>query len=111
MGWDGLRMLWCEGGEGFVRLSLGTWKAEGVWFLLNVDHVVADGIGVRILAGRWLKLLAEEMGSAAVGNDEAKCLPPPWTEVMNRQQTTSGPEFVSAVRRQREFLITDCVCS
>ncbi len=112
IGWEDLRKEFREGGGEFARLCLGVLGGQSVGFLLNVDHVITDGVGVKILAGMWFQLLASEIGSIAVGTGESKMeLPPPWTDIMNEHQVTEGHEVECAVRRQREFLMSDCVCS
>jgi hypothetical protein len=112
IGWADLRREFVEGGGEFARLYLGASGVGAMGFLFNVDHVVADGIGARILMGRWLQLLAAEVEDVVVrtGKGQTELLPPPWTDVMNEHQVTEGHEYESTVRRQREFLMSDCVC-
>ena len=92
---------------------------------IGVDHVVADGIGVRILGGEFLRLLAEEMEyldtQAAEDVLEWKngmCFEyadldpaPPWTELLDVDCMVEGNELEAAAQRQCEFWMEYCVCS
>ncbi|KAI9744846.1 MAG: trichothecene 15-O-acetyltransferase [Claussenomyces sp. TS43310] len=84
--------------------------------MLLVDHLVADGVGVRILLGRYLSLLADELlerGRAVESKAQidwslsSQHLTPPWTSLMNEKQKFQGPEYEAAVEQQFKFLISD----
>ena len=113
-GWDDLREEWRNSGEDFARLHICPLEAQSVMFFLNFDHVITDGIGVRILTGRWLQFLAADM-VGIIGENTIACwaqtLPPPWTDMMNEYQVTEGHDFEAAARRQWDFLVYDCVCA
>ena len=98
-------------------------RVSKVEFLLNLDHTITDGIGIRILAGKFLRNFARELGRShdqkysryQVNFDwkyaEKVTDPPlPWTELMNGDQLTAGESYREAVQRQWNFLMRDCVC-
>ena len=98
-------------------------RVSKVEFLLNLDHTITDGIGIRILAGKFLRNLARELGRShdqkysrhQVNFDwkypeKVTDLPLPWTELMNGDQLTAGKSYREAVQRQWNFLMRDCVC-
>ena len=90
--------------------------------LLNVDHIITDGIGIRILAGKFLAHLARELAYSSdhknpENNGEfdwnssgsTQGPPSPWTDLFNEDQLTSGKSYQDAVQRQWDFLMHDCV--
>jgi len=84
---------------------------KNVQLMLPVDHQVADGIGIRILLGRYLTLLASSLGQPSNlthkeinWSESSKNLSTPWISVMNEHQVTSGPEYERASEENREFL-------
>jgi len=73
----------------------------GAKFCLKVDHGLADGIGAYLLAGKYLKLLAEMLGGRADKRIEwakAACnIPKAWVGLLNEKQKTYGKEFEESV--------------
>ncbi|CZR51941.1 uncharacterized protein PAC_01818 [Phialocephala subalpina] len=68
--------------------------------MIYVDHQVADGIGARILLGKYLTLLSSDLGRDADDverdirwEDSWKNLSPPWITLMNSDQIISGLEY------------------
>jgi hypothetical protein len=83
-------------------------------FLINMDHLVTDGIGIRILLGKFLRLFTGFLSHSTVRQerDWARCaenLSPAWTLIMNKAQRTSGPDYEEGVSGQVKFLLTDTV--
>ncbi|KUJ22961.1 uncharacterized protein LY89DRAFT_727749 [Mollisia scopiformis] len=80
--------------------------------MMYVDHQVADGIGTRIIFGKFLTLLASELGSAPSTTktkikweDSGQNLTQPWICCMNEHQTLSGPEYEATAARNREIIL------
>ena len=68
--------------------------------ILYVDHTVTDGIGIRIIFGKYLTLLASYLGKSPNApqvqlnwEDSARNLYAPWISLMNEEQIISGPEY------------------
>jgi hypothetical protein len=85
-------------------------------FLLNVDHQVTDGIGIRILLGRYLALLAaslakhDDLPDLKVNwQESSKHLSPAWSNIMNQEQLTSGPEYERVVESNRDVMFNKLV--
>jgi hypothetical protein len=97
----------------YLQVEMASSKEDitKVHFLFNVDHLCTDGIGVRIIAGLFFRLFAQGLSS---GNgmeymdikwqDSVRNLSPPWVNVLNHKQKTSGEEFEAAVARQFRFV-------
>ena len=86
----------------------------GTEFCFRVDHQLADGMGVYILVGNFLKILAKEVRrdkdekiewEKAVGN-----IPEPWIVMMNAQQKIEGKEFEERVTKNAERVLEALVC-
>lgn len=80
----------------------------GAAFCLKVDHGLADGIGAYVLAGKYLKLVGEELGGRAAETMKwAKAvdnLPKAWVRMVNKEQKTGGEEFEKDVRALTELM-------
>ncbi|RDW66084.1 hypothetical protein BP6252_09719 [Coleophoma cylindrospora] len=75
-------------------------EVKNVEVVLNINHLITDGIGIRILLDRYLALLAEQLNPDHESKDDflhwdssAHNLSAPWIEFMNENQVTSGPEY------------------
>ena len=86
----------------------------GAEFCFRVDHQLADGMGVYILAGNFLKIFAKEVSrdkdekiewEKAVGN-----IPEPWVLIMNAKQKTEGKGFEERVTKNVELVLEATVC-
>jgi hypothetical protein len=83
--------------------------------LLSVDHQSTDGIGSRILLGRFLSLLASALDEpeAFVGvikwEQSVENLSPPWIGMMNEEQVFSGEEYEQFAESNREFVFEKMV--
>lgn len=80
--------------------------------MMCVDHQVADGIGVYILLGKYLTLLASELGRRPGGaememrwEESWKNLSPPWILRMNDEQVFSGKEYEEIAERNRDVIL------
>lgn len=92
-------------------------RTTSIGFMFHVDHLCADGIGIRILAHCFFRLLAAELSAVRdqVGKEIhwqriAENLPPPWTSLMNDNQRTNGAAFDDAVRCQCALILSASVC-
>ncbi len=86
----------------------------GAEFCFRVDHQLADGMGVYILAGNFLKIFAKEVSrdqderiewEKAVGN-----IPEPWILMMNAKQKIEGKSFEERVTKNAELVLEAIVC-
>ena len=87
-----------------------------VHMMLNVDHEVTDGIGTRILFGKYLSFLAKFLSSSpGRGQDEidwaesSRNLSPSWISIMDEEQVTSGPEYEEKVQLNKTMLLENMV--
>ena len=81
----------------------------GAELRFRVDHQLADGMGVYILAGNFLRIFAREMSTEkddkiewekAVAN-----IPEPWVLMMNAKQKIEGKGFEERVTRNAELVL------
>ena len=86
----------------------------GAEFCFRVDHQLADGMGVYILAGNFLRIFAKEVSrdegekiewEKAVGN-----IPEPWVLIMNAKQKTEGKDFEERATKNTELVLEAMVC-
>ena len=81
----------------------------GAKFCLRVDHGLADGMGAYIVAGKYLKLVAEELGGRADNGIEwakaAGNMPKAWVEMLNEKQKTTGKEFEEGVEENTKLVM------
>ena len=90
--------------------------AFGAEFCLRVDHQLADGMGVYILTGNFLRILAKEVSrdkddekiewEKAVGN-----ITEPWVLMMNAKQKTEGKDFEERATKNTELVLEAMVCA
>ena len=85
-----------------------------VAFSMRVDHGLADGIGAYILAGKYLKILGEELHSQSSDHRDwtssKERIPKAWVQMLNPEQKTTGDEFEQNVRKTTE-LVLECPVS
>ncbi|KAL8910231.1 MAG: hypothetical protein Q9171_004474 [Xanthocarpia ochracea] len=95
----------------YARCSPVDMKVTGVSFLFRVDHTYADGIGIRLIGDSYLRLFAQYLTDKPDDSElppwqhAARNLSPPWIELMNEQQKTSGEVFERNVRNDIEVLL------
>lgn len=84
--------------------------------MLNAEHQITDGIGIRIVLSKYLSILATVMstpnGTQGLEVDWTKPLKPPttpWICCLNSEQVISGPEYESLVRWNHEVLLEKMV--
>ena len=86
-----------------------------IQYAFCVDHACTDGVGVYMVAGKYLALLAEQLSdSISKELDWAKCvdnLPMPWIGVMNSEQRTDGAGFAKNVNLLQEKIDEYIVCA
>ncbi|TVY39675.1 Trichothecene 15-O-acetyltransferase [Lachnellula occidentalis] len=79
--------------------------------MLNMDHEATDGIGTRILFGKYLSLLAKFLSGSPGGQDEiewaesSRNLSPPWISIMDEEQVTCGPEYEEMAQMNKTMLL------
>lgn len=85
--------------------------ASVISFILNAHHQITDGIGIRILLGKYLSLLSTELHMEANSSksplnwaDSAKNLSVPWITIMNKDQAISGSDYEREVAWNQEVL-------
>lgn len=79
-------------------------------FCFRADHGLTDGMGAYMIAGKYLKLLAEILGSKQEDKkiDWTKAIdrvPKPWVQMLNKQQKLKGPDFEAAVIENTEIVM------
>ncbi|RDW72117.1 hypothetical protein BP5796_08151 [Coleophoma crateriformis] len=87
-------------------------EVKNVEVLLNINHLITDGIGIRILLDKYLALLAEQLNPDHESKDDllhwkssAHNLSAPWIEFMNEDQVTSGPEYEAGLIRNQDVMM------
>ena len=87
----------------------------GSEFCFRVDHQLADGMGVYILAGNFFKILAGEVGREESEKIEwakaAENIPEPWVRMMNVNQKTESKHFEERVKKNAELVLESVVRS
>ncbi|KAF4610365.1 hypothetical protein G7Y89_g15755 [Cudoniella acicularis] len=78
--------------------------------MLNLDHQITDGIGARILLGKYLSLLVSSLLKTRVFSSDdwkhsGENLSPPWISILNQDQVTSGPEYGETVAWNKKVLL------
>ena len=95
-----------EGNDGLVRR---------IDFVLNADHQVTDGIGIRILLHHFLVFLAESLSRNPALEDSSNWkervsnLTPPWISLVNENQLLSGPEYERVAEFNEDILFQKMV--
>lgn len=88
---------------------------ESADFMLNFDHQITDGIGARILTGRFLSLLAsalskpDAMSITIDWEKSANNLSLPWIGLMNKEQVLSGRDYEDISNSNRDFILNKMV--
>jgi hypothetical protein len=81
---------------------------DNLGFVLRFDHLCTDGIGARILAGKFFTLLALYLDPVMHNRgmewrvDAKSNLSPIWPGLMNKKQVMTGETYENAVKRMRE---------
>ena len=76
---------------------------------------ITDGIGIRILLGRYLSLLSEAYRVNILAKkeinweDSAQNLSHPWISILNKEQVHSGPDYEGRAERNREIVFEKMV--
>jgi hypothetical protein len=84
-------------------------------FMLNADHQLTDGIGIRILLHRFLHLLAQSLSGTPAceeglnWRESASNLTPSWIGLMNEDQLLCGPEYERVAENNEDFLFQKMV--
>lgn len=85
-------------------------KIDNIQIILNIDHQITDGIGTRILLGRFLELFSrciddsQSVSSGPKWEDSYKNLTRPWIEMLDTKQKLEGRELEELVERKRDYL-------
>ncbi|EPE25640.1 hypothetical protein GLAREA_01552 [Glarea lozoyensis ATCC 20868] len=81
------------------------------WCMLNTDHLITDGIGTRVLLGKYLEEFSKSLAAPNSVEDTKllwgetwKNLSPPWITIMNNKQEYSGRGFKERVSANQEYL-------
>ncbi|CAG8973236.1 hypothetical protein HYALB_00011326 [Hymenoscyphus albidus] len=83
---------------------------DGVYLILNTDHQITDGIGTRILLGRFLELFSQyvrvemDCKENLVWEDSYKNLTQPWIGMLDGMQKLEGRKSVETCERNRNHL-------
>jgi hypothetical protein len=83
-----------------------------IQIVLNTDHRFTDGIGTRILFGKFLGQLAASLGGPAlkdlkddkIWQESAQNLAPAWPTILNANQRVAGSDYQKAVGENQENL-------
>ncbi|KAN0119928.1 hypothetical protein V8E51_002136 [Hyaloscypha variabilis] len=78
--------------------------------MIYLDHLVTDGIGARIVLGRYLSLLASSIVTPINFKPDwqknHENLSAPWIGLLRNCQELSGPSYEEGVLRNRDIMIT-----
>lgn len=102
---NGLREEW-NGDLGLI---------DSMYVILNVDHQVSDGIGTRILMGRFLDLFAWCVGDGVedenllVWEESGKNLSKPWIGMLDGKQKLEGGGFEEVAEKKKIYLYHEIV--
>jgi hypothetical protein len=92
--------------ENFIRVSQ-------LQFMIYVDHLISDGIGARILLGRYLLLLTFIISTSfrfkPGWQENYNILSPPWVCLMNCNQELSGNKYNKRVSWNQDILTEQMV--
>jgi len=93
-------------------------SVQTVQIIICLDHLITDGIGTRILFGKYLSLLALSLNKPSNAtakehnwDDSHKNLSVPFICVMNHDQITSGPQYEKIAAWNRVVLLEKMVRS
>lgn len=98
--------------------NLDTTKIE---IVLNIDHQISDGIGSKVLMGRYLEIFGQKLESELEEGEEEededlnwedswKNLELPWIQRMNSEQVFSGEEYERDCEEVRDLFYNRLVC-
>lgn len=92
-------------------------SVKKVDLMMNADHQITDGIGVRILLSKYLSILATSIEKLPTANPSQNPTTSdwnnnddrptePWICLLDTNQVLSGPEYEEAVRQNTEILLS-----
>lgn len=90
-------------------------QIKHVQLVLNVDHQITDGNGIKILLGRYLELLAAALIQPSaekreiIWHDSCKNLSTPWIQLVNDEQVIFGSELEEAAAFNRDIMMNKLV--
>jgi hypothetical protein len=89
---------------------------KDVDFILNSEHQITDGIGIRIMLSKYLSVLARNILKPTSPRETRvnweksfRFLTPPWICFMDEKQVLSGPEYEKAVVWNQQVLLRKMV--
>ena len=89
---------------------------KDVDLILNGEHQITDGIGIRIMLSKYLSILATNFLKPTSPQETRvnwgksfKFLTPPWICFMDEKQVLSGPEYEKAVVWNQQVLLKKMV--
>lgn len=86
---------------------------ENISMVLNTDHQITDGIGTRILLGRFLDLFSWCIGlkseDVLTWEESDKNLSKPWIGMLDGKQKLEGKDFEEVVEKKRNYLYHEIV--
>ncbi|KAH8684788.1 hypothetical protein BGZ60DRAFT_523985 [Tricladium varicosporioides] len=95
-----------------VAISDGDDMVQRIELMLNMEHQITDGIGIKIVLSKLLSLLATNISTPGTSNqirikwDKSPKVPStPWIRLLNDDQVLSGPQYERAVVWNREVLL------
>jgi hypothetical protein len=100
-----------------ITINDGDDVVRRVELILNVEHQITDGIGIRILLSKYLYILAKNALKSDMSQDtsridwgeNSKLLTTPWICSLNEDQIFSGPEYEEAVSWNQKFMFEKMV--
>jgi 15-O-acetyltransferase Tri3 len=124
-GFEGLREKTIEkkrkhNGENSFLLSQAVVESDNIeqvhtlQLVIYVDHLITDGIGARILLGRYLSHLASSISNPFQfkpnWSENHDRLSPPWICLMNPQQNLSGIQYEKDALWNQDVIFNYMVC-
>jgi hypothetical protein len=100
-----------------ITINDGDDMVRKVELILNVEHQITDGIGIRILLSKYLYILAKnalksdmsQEASMIDWGENSKLPTTPWICSLNEDQIFSGPEYEEAVSGNQKFMLEKMV--
>lgn len=91
-------------------------RVKRINFMLNMEHQITDGVGIRILLTKYLSILATQLIEPTDllafnldWEESSKFLTPAWIFQLNEKQTLSGPQYEEALAWNRVVLLEKMV--
>jgi hypothetical protein len=99
-----------------VTINDGDDVVRKVELILNVEHQITDGIGIRILLSKYFYILAKNALKSDMSQDTSRIdwgenskPTTPWICSLNEDQILSGPEYEEAVSWNQKVLLEKMV--